>query len=118
VGIVLTYLIHVEWVKNCLTSTLVFDIAQFFLSLNHQLLPSILNKTSFNPRVSHFFGNYLVGRKTKYFWNNFSSSYFDINISVRQDFALSPILSAFYLSLIFHVFEKRLKRLKIPVYLL
>jgi len=114
VGIVLTHLIHAEWVKNCLTSTLVFDIAQFFLSLNHQLLPSILNKTSFNLRVSHFFGNYLVGRKTKYFWNNFSSSYFDINISVRQDFALSP---TFYLSLIFHVFEKRLKRLKIPVYL-
>jgi len=59
-GIVLMYLIHAEWVKNCLTSILVF-----FPYLNHQLLPSILNKAGFDPRVSHFFGNYLVGRKTK-----------------------------------------------------
>jgi len=53
-------LIHAEWVKNCLTSILVF-----FPYLNHQLLPSILNKAGFDPRVSHFFGNYLMGRKTK-----------------------------------------------------
>jgi len=46
---------------------------------------------------------------------NFSSSYFDVNVSVGQGSALSPILSALYLSLIFHVLEKRLKILKIPV---
>jgi len=56
-----------------------------------------------------------VGRKTKYFWNNFSSCYFDINISVGQGSVLSLILLALYLYLIFHVFEKRLKILKIPV---
>ena len=109
------YLIYVGWVKNCLTSILAFNIAQFFLSLNYQLLSSILNKVGFDLRVSHFFGNYLVGRKTRYFWNNFSSPYFNINVSIKQDSALSPILSALYLSLIFHVFEKRLKILKIPV---
>ena len=46
---------------------------------------------------------------------NFSSSYFDVNVSVGQGSALSPILSALYLSPIFHVLEKRLKILKIPV---
>jgi len=100
------HLIHAEWVKNCSTSILVFDITQFFPSLNYQLLLSILNKANFDPRVSHFFRNYLVGRKTKYFWNNFSSPYFDVNIGVRQGSVLSPILSALYLSLIFYVFEK------------
>jgi len=34
-GIALTHIICSSWVKNLLTSTLVFDIAQFFLSLNH-----------------------------------------------------------------------------------
>jgi len=45
-----------------------------------------------------FFSNYLIGRKTKYRWNNFLSPFFDINIGVGQGSALSPIFSAFYLS--------------------
>ena len=109
VEIVLIYLIHVEWVKKYTTSTLVFNMAQFFLLLNHQLLPLILNKVKFYPRVSHFFGNYLVGRKTRYFWNNFSSPFFDVNIGIRQGSALPSILLALYLSPIFHIFEKNLK---------
>jgi len=114
-GIVLTHLICAGWIENCSTSILAFDIAQFFPSLNHQILSLILNKVGFDSRVSQFFNNYLVGRKTKYFWNNFLSSYFDVNIGVRQGFAFSFILSALYLSLIFYVFEKRLRILKIPV---
>jgi len=45
------------------TTILAFDIAQFFLSLNHQLIPLIMNKADFNPKVSCFFSNYLVGKK-------------------------------------------------------
>ena len=45
----------------------------------------------------------------------FFSSFFDINIGVRQDSAFLPIFSALYLSPVFHIFEKRLKNLKIPV---
>ena len=44
-------------------STLAFDIAQFFLSLNHYLLLSILNKTGFNFRITTFFSNYLIDKK-------------------------------------------------------
>jgi len=44
-------------------STLAFDIAQFFPSLNHQLLLLILNKAKFNPRISLFFSNYLIDKK-------------------------------------------------------
>ena len=103
------------WVKNCSTNTLTFDIIQFFLSLNHQILPLILNKTGFDPKISHFFSNYLVGRKTKYLWNDFSSPFFDVNIDIGQGLVLSPILSVLYLSLVFYIFEKRLKKLKITV---
>jgi len=45
-GVILTHIIHSGWVKNLITSTLAFDIAQFFPSLNHQLLSLILDKAS------------------------------------------------------------------------
>jgi len=64
------------------TSSLAFDIVQFFLSLNYCLLALILGKAGFDSKVVKFFSNYLVDRKTKYFWNNFSSSQFDINMGV------------------------------------
>ena len=94
---------------------LAFDITQFFPFLNHQLLSLILDKIGLDKRVSNFFRNYLVGRKTKYIWNNFISSFFDINIGIGQGSALSPILSALYLSPVFHSLEKRLKILKISI---
>jgi len=65
-GVVLTQIICSGWVKNLITSTLAFNIAQFFPSLNHQLLPLILDKVGLDQRVFIFFKNYLVGRKTKY----------------------------------------------------
>ena len=89
-------------------TTLVFDIVQFFLSLNHQLLPLILNKAGFYPNVLIFFFNYLVGKKTQYMWNNLLSSFFEVDISIEQD-------SALYLLLVFYIFEKHIKNLKISV---
>ena len=112
----LMYLICLGQIKNHLTSTLAFDIAQFIPSFNNQMLPLIMNKAGFDPRISCFFSNYLIERKTKYFWNNFSSLFFDVNVGVEQGSALSPIPSTLYLLLVFHIFEKRLKNLEIPVY--
>ena len=65
--------------------------------------------------MSIFFKNYLVGRKTSYCWNDFISPSFDINVSVSQGSALSSILSALYLSPVFHSLEKHLKILKILI---
>ena len=89
-----------------------FDIAQFFLLLNHQLLLLILNKAGFNSRIGI---NYLVDRKTKYLWNNFSFLFFNINVGIGQGLVLFLILSVLYLFSIFHIFEKRLKNLKISI---
>jgi len=118
VGVALTYFIRTGWVKNLTTSTLAFDIAQFFLSLNHQILLLILKKARFNIKVLNFFKNYLINRKMTYLWNNFSSPIHNMNVSIGQGSALSPILSALYLSPIFYILEKRLKNLKIPVSIL
>ena len=66
-------------------------------------------------QVVNFFSKYLINRKTNYLWNSFSSSIFNINIGVGQDLALSPILSALYLSSFLYILEKRLKNLKILI---
>ena len=95
-----------------------FDIVQFFPFFNHQILPLILEKAGFDIKVLNFFKNYLIGRKTTYLWNNFSSPLHNIDVGISQGSALSPILLALYLSPIFYILEKRLKNLKIPVSIL
>jgi len=114
-GMALTHIIQSGWIKNFSTSTLTFDIMQFFPSLNHCLLTLILKKAEFNNCIVSFFANYLVDRKTNYFWNSFTSPLFDVNVGVGQGSALSPILSALYLSLLLYILEKCLKNLKIPI---
>jgi len=55
----------------------------------------ILNKASFDSRI-----------------------FFNVDIGIEQDLALSLALSALYLSPIFYIFEKKVKNLKIPVLLI
>jgi len=95
--IALTYIIQTGWVKNLSISTLAFDIAQFFPLLNHCLLTLIIKKVGFDNCIVSFFANY--------FWNNFMSPIFNVNVGVGQDSALSPILSALYLSPFIYILE-------------
>ena len=115
VGIALTHFICIGQIRNMSTSTLVFDIAQFFPSLNHCLLSLILGKARFESRVINFFSNYLVNRKTNYSWNNFSSHLFDVNVGVGQGLAHSSILPVLYFSLFLHILEKHLKNLDLKI---
>ena len=117
-SIVLTHIIRSGWAKGKLTSSLAFDISQFFLSLNHKLLTLILEKAGLDPKVTSFFANYLVRRRTSYVWNNLSSPMFEVNIGVGQGSAFSPILSALYLTPFLCILEKCLKNLKIPISIL
>jgi len=117
-GIALTHIVRSGWAKGKSTSTLAFDISQFFLSLNYRLLILILEKASLNPKVTAFFVNYLVQRRTNYLWNDLSSPMFDVNVGVGQGSALSPILSTLYLFLLLYILENWLKNLKIPISIL
>ena len=113
--IALTHIIRLGWSKNLPTSTLAFNISQFFPSLNHHLLTKIIHKVGLDNHVVNFFSNYLIDKKTNYSWNNFSSFIFNVNIGIEQSSALSPILSALYLLPFLHILEKQLKNLKIPI---
>ena len=98
-GIVLTHIVQSGWAKEKLTSSLAFDISQFFPSLNYCLLTLILKKVGLDPNVTFFFANYLVRRRMSYVWNDLTSPSFEVNIGVGQGSALSPILSLLYLTL-------------------
>jgi len=117
-GVALTHIMRSGWAKGKSTSTFAFDISQFFPFLNHRMLTSILIKIGLETKVSKFFANYLVQRKTSYAWNNMQSSEYEVNVGVGQGSALSPILLALYLTLFLHILEKHLKNLKIPISLL
>jgi len=108
-GIILTYVIWSGWVKNKTTSILAFNIAQFFPFLNHRLLTLFLEKVGLNPKVTSFFADFLVRRKTNCMWNDFSFLMYEVNVGVGQESALSPILSALYLSPFLYILEKHLK---------
>jgi len=77
-----------------------------------------LAKVGLEPKVTTFFEDFLVKRKTNYTWNEFSSQMFKVNVRVGQGSTLSPILSALYLSPLLYILEKHLKTLKILVSLL
>jgi len=51
-------------------------------------------------------------------WNKLSSPMYEVNVEVGQGSALSPILSALYLSPLLYILEKHLKILNIPVSLI
>jgi len=74
-----------------------------------------MKKVGFNNHVVLFFANYLVDRKINYYWNNFMSSIFNVNVCVGQGSILLPILSTLYLSPFIYILENRLKNLKILV---
>jgi hypothetical protein len=86
-----------------------FDLAQFFPSINHDVLLSILDKQGFVPEVVAFFRSYLVDRFTCYAWDNDLSLEFPSSIGVGQGSALSPILSALCLAPLLKEFEHRVR---------
>ncbi|KAJ3570512.1 hypothetical protein NP233_g4352 [Leucocoprinus birnbaumii] len=59
-GVFLTHLVRAEWAKGLKMSVIAFDIAQFFPSLNHEMLLDILAKQGFLAHVCWFFASYLV----------------------------------------------------------
>ena len=92
-GIALMHVIQLDWVKNKTTSILVFNIVQFFPTLNHCLLTLTLEKADLDSKVILFFADYLVRRRTNYVWNNLSFPMYEVNVGAGQGSTLSPIIN-------------------------
>jgi hypothetical protein len=106
-GCFLTHVVRAGWRAKLKTSVVAFDLAQFFPSINHDVLLSILDKQGFAPEVVAFFRSYLVDRFTRYAWDNDLSPEFPSSVGVGQSSALSPILSALCLAPLLKEFECR-----------
>jgi hypothetical protein len=59
-GCFLTHIVCTGWCAKLKTSMVTFDLAQFFPSINHDVLLSFLDKQGFMPEVVVFFRSYLV----------------------------------------------------------
>lgn len=106
-GCFLTHIVHAGWWMDLKTSVVAFDLAQFFPSVNHEVLLHILERQGFAPEVVAFFWSYLVDRHTTYVWDNKLSPLFPSSVGRGQGGALSPILSALCLAPILKEFECR-----------
>jgi hypothetical protein len=93
----------VGWSNKKVTLVIAFDIAQFFPSLNHDILLSIFDHFGFDDCVVNFFSDYLVNRKTQYVVNGEKLKLYDCTVGVGQSSALSPI--ALYITSIFHMMD-------------
>ncbi|CAA7270783.1 unnamed protein product [Cyclocybe aegerita] len=79
-GLILTHLMQAEWVKGLQTSTLAFDIMQFFPSINHEMFMAV------------------------YCWNTFQSDPCSAGVGVRQGSALSPVISGLFIAPVMKLF--------------
>jgi len=104
-GVFLTHLIRAGWAKKLKTSVVAFDIAQFFPSLNHDVLMVVIQKAGFPPVLGNFFRSYLTGRKTMYKWDDSVSGLFAADIGVGQGSGLSPVLSGLYIGPVMKLFS-------------
>ncbi|CDO70323.1 hypothetical protein BN946_scf184843.g12 [Trametes cinnabarina] len=96
--------VHAGWQRRMVTSCLAFDVAQFFPSMNHDLLCRILERYGFAPRLINFFRSYLGGRVSCFRWGRASSPWFDLPaVGAGQGSALSPVLTNIYLSPALHI---------------
>ncbi|KAF8624012.1 hypothetical protein AX15_006087 [Amanita polypyramis BW_CC] len=98
-GLVLTEFVKKAQDSGQFTTCLAIDMAQYFPSLNHQVLKMMLTKLGFAPNITNLFSSYFEERVTIYLWGNDTSPKFSASDGVPQGDPLSPILSDLYVAL-------------------
>lgn len=101
-GIQLVHNVKEAWRQGMDSSALLLDVAQFFPSIQHNLLAGILRKQGFSDNLCRYFENYLVGRKTQFQFNGSVLAPLDFSTGVGQGSALSPILTGLFIAPILH----------------
>ena len=82
------------WRKKKVTTMIGFDVAQFFPSINHELLISICERRGFSPIFIKWLRAYFLPRSSSFRFGNNSSPNFECpQVGVGQGSALSPTFS-------------------------
>ena len=101
VGLVLMDLITENRDRGLHTTVLALDVAQFFLSMSHEVVCALLAKLGFSSKIVRFLAAFLQDRSTTYTWDGITTdTHFQCSDGVPQGDPLSPVLSALYLSLV------------------
>ena len=104
-GVMLTQHIRAGWREGLHTSCVALDVAQFFPSINHDMLIALMRKQGFSSTYLRFFESFLPNRRTTLSWNGTSSDPFVVNVGAGQGSALSPIISGLYLAAVLHTLD-------------
>lgn len=102
-GIQLVHEIQQAWKRQVDSSALLLDVAQFFPSVNHEMLSEILRRHGFDRNLCAYFCDYLIGRQTEFLFNGHQSEPTDFSTGVGQGSALSPILTGLYIAPVLHL---------------
>lgn len=97
-GIQLVHNIRQLWEQGIDSSAVLLDVAQFFPSIDHDLLHGILKKQGFNNNLCNYFGDYLKNCQTQFVFNGQTLDPMDFSVGVGQGSSLSPILSGLYIA--------------------
>ena len=101
VGVILVDIISQNRDRGLHTTVLALDIAQFFPSINHDVIAILMTKLGYHHKIINFLRTFLADRTTSYSWDGLTSGGgFECSNGIPQGDPLSPVLSALYLALI------------------
>ena len=99
-GLIITNFIIQSRNRGLLSSVLAVDIAQFFPSINHDVMTTILTKLGFDLKIANLVSSFFRTRKTNYRWGESYSKEYDISVGTPQGDPISPVLSVLYIAVI------------------
>ena len=97
-GLVLLDFINTNCERGWHTSVCAINVAQFFPSLDHGAVTTILSKLGFPMILVNLITSYFAGRSTNHQWDTAMSQPYDFSMGMPQGDCLSPIISALFLS--------------------
>jgi hypothetical protein len=101
IGLILVDIITENRDQGLHMMVLALDIAQFFPSINHNVICFLLTKLGFRSKLTRLLVSFLKERMTTYTWDSISTdTHFQCSDGVPQGDLLSPVLLALYLLLI------------------